>query len=954
MRVSFFRLLFAVVAIVTLPVVADAQEAVLSGTVTDATGAVLPGVTVTAAHDATGNRFVAVTDERGAYRLPVRVGVYEIVAALTGFTTVNRPGVQLLAGQTVTIALQMAPSTVQETVTVTAESPLLSVTTSSLGGNIDPRQVQELPVQGRNWMALGLLAPGSRMTSAGQNTPLPDRNEGEQREFQFSLDGQPVASELGFGGQPRYSQDSIAEFQFISNRFDATQGRSTGVQVRAITRSGTNRFSESVRGNFRNSRFNAENPVLHRVVPISNQQLAFTAGGPIIVDRMHFFGHFEYEREPRTSIWNTPYPSFNIDLEGNDSIKLGGVRLDYQLSPNVRVMGKVSEGRRWQPFGIGDTNHPAATGSNGESNREYLGQLTQVLSNRALNEVKAGYTKWIFRNANLTNWDNHWQRDIGVTTGSPRITFAAFTIGGNTFFPRFGAQEIFSVRDEFTFSYDAKGRHDLRAGGEFLRQVDTGSNCQVCMGRIDARNGATPANIEALFPDPFDADTWNLAAISPLVRTYDIGVGDYATDDVRPQIGVWLQDDWRIASRLTLNLGLRYDLSKNANGNQYAIPPFVEAGRPDDTNNVQPRAGFAYQLNDRTVVRGGTGLYFAVPLSVETFWMAQAARLVVIQYTNDGRADFASNPTNGQPLPTLEQAQQRFCHVQNVTGCLRRAVQELMGPDQYTRNLARTWQTSIGVGRQVGRTMAFEVDYVYSQGRGEKDVIDNVNLTFNPATGANYPFSDISRRAYPDFGLISLIARTGRSSYHALQTSFTKRLSDRWQASATYTLAGLWNADAPPHSGLNQVPFPTAPDLGGEWAFDASDQRQRAVFNGIWQVGRGFQASGLFYLGVGDRTATSYGGDLRGYGGGGSARLRPDGTIVPRNNFTQPARKRVDLRFQQRIPLIGRASIDAIAEVFNIFNAENVTISTQEIRADFGLPTAGENRTAQFGFRLTF
>ncbi|MGH9203553.1 MAG: TonB-dependent receptor domain-containing protein, partial [Vicinamibacterales bacterium] len=397
-------------------------------------------------------------------------------------------------------------------------------------------------------------------------------------------------------------------------------------------------------------------------------------------------------------------------------------------------------------------------------------------------------------NENLTTWSNHWQKAKGITTGSPRITFTNFTIGGNTFFPRHGAQDIFSIRDEFTFSYDARGRHDLRAGGEYLRQVDDGNNCQVCMGRIDARNGPAPANIEALFPNAFDADTWNLAAISSLVRTYDIGVGNYVTNDVRPQIGFWVQDDWRVSRNLTLNLGLRYDLSKNANGNEYAIPPFIEAGRPDDTNNVQPRAGFAYQLNDRTVIRGGSGLYFAVPLSVETFWMAQAARLRVIQYTNDGRANFAADPLNGQPVPTLEQAEQRFCHASTNTAafeawrargftgaapCLQRAVQELMGPDEYTRNLARTWQTSIGVGRQLGNTMAFEADYIYSQGRGEKDVIDNVNLTFNPATGANYPFSDISRRAYPDFGLISLIARTGRSSYHALQTSFTKRLSNR-------------------------------------------------------------------------------------------------------------------------------------------------------------------------------
>ena len=117
-----------------------------------------------------------------------------------------------------------------------------------------------------------------------------------------------------------------------------------------------------------------------------------------------------------------------------------------------------------------------------------------------------------------------------------------------------------------------------------------------------------------------------------------------------------------------------------------------------DRNNVQPRVGFAWQLDDRTVVRGGSGLYFAVPLSVETFWMAQAARLAVIQYSNNGRPDFAANPTNGQPLPTLEEAQQRFCHVNNAPGCLFRSIQELIGPEQYTTDLARTWREH-GIGR---------------------------------------------------------------------------------------------------------------------------------------------------------------------------------------------------------------------------------------------------------------
>jgi carboxypeptidase family protein/TonB-dependent receptor-like protein len=950
----FVRSLLAIGAILALPVMAYAQEAVLTGTVTDSTGAVLPGVTVTAVHEATGNRFVGITDERGIYRVSARVGGYQLTAELQGFTTAARTGVEVLVGQVANINMQMAPSSVQETVTVSAEAPLLDITTSSLGGNVDPRQVSELPIQGRNWMALAMVAPGSRVTSDTATTPLPDRNGGEQPEYQFAIDGQQVNSEQGYGGQPRYSQDSIAEFQFISNRFDATMGRSTAVQVIAITRSGTNALNGSVRGNFRDSRFNARNPVLDRVVPIDNQQVAFTLGGPILRDKFHFFSHFEYEREPRTSVWNTPYPRFNVDLAGNQTVKMGGLRMDYQLSPGMRLMGKASEGRRFEPFGAGNNTHPAATGSSADINREYLGQLTQVLSNRAVNEIKGGYTKYKFDQKNITTWSNHWQAFNGVTTGSPRITFSNFTIGGNSFYPRFGAQDSFVLRDDFTLSFSARGRHDLRAGMDYLRMVDSGDNCQACMGQIDARNGPTPANIEALFPDAFNADTWNLAAISSLTRNYRLGVGDFATHDVRPKVGAWLQDDWQISSNLTLNLGLRYDLSVNAQANNYAVPPFIEAGRPNDTNNIQPRLGAAYRLGERTVVRGGSGLYFAEPLAIDTFWMAQAVRLAVIEVTNDGRANFAADPFNGQPLPTLEQANQRFCHVRNVPGCLQRSVAELIAPEEFSTHLARTWQSSIGVARQVGSTMAFEVDYVYSKGDHEKDIIDNTNLTFNPATGGNYPFSDVSRRAFPQFGLISMSIRTGWSSYHALQTSFTKRLSNRWQGSATYTLSGLKNAEAPPMSGLQPVPFATAPDLGGEFTFDPTDQRHRAVFNGIWQVGRGFQMSGLYFVLVGERSATNYGGDVRGFGATGSARLRPDGTIVPRNNFTQPARKRFDLRAQQRIPLPGRVAIDAIAEVFNLFNSPNFTINTTESNAQFNRATSGQNRTAQLGFRLTF
>ena len=238
--------------------------------------------------------------------------------------------------------------------------------------------------------------------------------------------------------------------------------------------------------------------------------------------------------------------------------------------------------------------------------------------------------------------------------------------------------------------------------------------------------------------------------------------------------------------------------------------------------------------------------------------------------------------------------------------------------------------------------MAFEVDYVYNQGRNEKDIIDNVEPDVQP--GDRRELSVQRRqpaRRSPIGGTSRCSPAQGKSGYHGLQTSFTKRLANRWQASATYTLSALSEAESPAFTGdratnrFMPVPFATAPDMGGECTLSVADQRHRAVFNGIWEVGRGFQVSGLFYHGSGNRDASFYGGDERQTGADFSQRLRPNGTIVPRNSFIQPMENRVDLRLQQRIPLGGRAAIDLIAEMFNLFNANNFTLVTEEGASDF-------------------
>ena len=226
-------------------------------------------------------------------------------------------------------------------------------------------------------------------------------------------------------------------------------------------------------------------------------------------------------------------------------MKLGGGRLDYQLSPSIRLMGKVIvRAASSSRSASANSNHPAETGSQADVNAEYLGQLTQVLSNRAVNEIKGGFTKYFFDQVNLTTWSNHWQAATqsdshpdGVQTGSPRITFTGFTIAGNQFYPQDGVQTIWSVRDDFTFSYDARGPSRSQGGRRVPAVPRLRPQLPAVHGRHRcARTGRCRPTSRRSFRTRSNADTWNLAAISPLVRTYDVGVGDFFTDDSRPQI----------------------------------------------------------------------------------------------------------------------------------------------------------------------------------------------------------------------------------------------------------------------------------------------------------------------------------------------------------------------------------------------------------------------------------
>ncbi len=969
--------------ILLAPARANAQEATFIGTVTDATGGVMPGVVITAVHEATGNIFTATTNERGEFRLPVRVGNYRIAAELSGFATVNRSQ-QILLGQTTVVNVQMSPSGLQESVTVTGEAPLVDTTSSTVSANIDPRMTSELPLNGRSWMDLTLLAPGARRNEGGGLV------ENRQGYAQTIVDGQQMTVNYHSATdseQPGFNRDAIAEFAVIANRFDATQGRSAGMIVNAITKSGTNNFAGTLGGYFRSDRFNAADFIEKRVLPYSNQQVSGTFGGPIRRDRMHFFGSYGFEHEPQTYTYNSPYPSFNIDQEFPKKVHQVLGRVDYEFTPRTRLSVRGSAYNTIFYAGGGATAHPANGGTRKRVASQYFGSFTHVLSNRVVNEIKAGTTDYERQDQPAVRWKGGtFPYHPVLQGGSVIVVLPGYTIGAS---PINILQDTQSIRDDFTTSRDWGGRHDLKLGGEYFRFHNEFRWCLRCMGEIDARGGRVPANLEALFPVWNDASTWNLAPLAPITRWVFHASSDteHRYEVVRHVFAGWAQDDWKVGSSLTLNLGLRYDVDSNAHSEKLRFLPWLPGNLPHDTNNFAPRLGINYSLNDRTVLRGGYGLFFAFSPNDGVQQTIGYLHRFENQIFNDGRPDFvpnwfgpgASGPGEwGGPKPSFEASLQRACDINFQPGCVYRSLtQEINYPGRRT---SYSHQASAGIQRQIGAVMSFEANYVYAGGRLEEGAT-NANLSYNPATGANYPFSDVSRRPFPQWGQVNFELLEGWSNYHAGDFTLTKRFSDRWQASGTYTLA--YFRDAKPvrdqwYLGNNGVVarrpigFALAPDLGGEYGFagseggggfaQAGDQRHRATANGIWNIGAGVQLSGIYFFGSGERRFVNTGVDRRDEGGTNNSelRLRADGTIVPRNSLVGKPIHKVDMRIQKRLPLAGRAAVDGILEVFNVFNHANYgSYTTNESNANFGRPSFNSNvqyfpRMLQLGFRATF
>ena len=980
----FLRTLL-VVLLFSLPS-AFAQQTGLSGVVTDSQGGGIPGAKLTI-KEVGGATFNATTNTQGSYVMPSLVAAeYTITASAPGFGSVQRK-ILLLVGQLAQVDISLPVATASSTVQVEAQDLLAIDTTSSVvSGNVTPKEVEDVPINGRNYVQLSALVPGIKSNSFG-NTPAAsgqstNAGDAETGKFQITMDGLQVSQDSvgSFFGQPHFSQDAISQFQIITNRFDATSGRSAGIYVNVQTKTGSNTMHGGAFGYFRNSYFNAADPIAKSVLSFSDQQYGATLGGAIKKDKLWYFGSYEGEHNPNTATMN-PYVTttagalFTHPVVVLNNEYLG--RLDYQRNDRNRFLLRGDSYTSSTSF-VAQGNDPSQAYSSTVATSGYVAEWTHNFNDHVINDIHAGFHYFQFQNLPYYN------------VNSIVLSLPASTIGEPYNQPETFNQYTQQYRDDLFW---IKGKHNIRLGAEYLHTLHGGQFPQYLRGGVTACSQpagvtASVALYNSFFPKgTLDPTSWNYAAINAYCgggETFTQAFGQYDISIGRNIIGVWGQDDWKILPRLTLNLGVRYDNDLGAYNTSYVPTTGLLTPNTNPNLNVAPRLGFAFDPkgDGKSSIRGGAGLYFA----------DQVANAIIDEqlYSSTSRALQATtsgNAANPLTLPTPFAGQNPLS---NPTGYIS-------APQPVMRG-AKTpyaFQASFGLARQLPFKTTMTADLVHMRVYDDYIAL-NGNLLQNPAnpqqnlsptaaiSAANYAtrvcgnggitldtvanlatgaplngnpngapakqvcsniFSGLVRdfTTYPGAGAISDALQVGLK--HPTVHGFTAAVAYTWGRTKNSTNGAFSFPNKPFKPGIQQ-----------EWANGTDDQRHTLTVNGQYQWKYGLSLSSLYHFGSGLAFATGSGSSVNGYTVGtrtfaaGATPVAPgfNGTcptatcpvvyaplskisygagygyyVIQRDGFRGTPYNRVDSRLQETFKIKERYSAIVAVEAFNLLNHSN-------------------------------
>ena len=908
-----------------------AQESIpfgsIGGRVTDASGGAIEGAKISARQLETNIAATLLTDREGRFRFPyLRVGRYEVRVQQAGFAEAVQ-SVTLSLGSAYELPIVLQVASAESTITVNAGAELLETARTQVAGTISETEVRALPLNGRSFLDLALLMPGVSPTNTASNqlfaetsaVPGQGVSVGSQRNFSnnFIVDGLSANDDAAGLSGIFFGLDVVGQLQVVTSGGQAELGRALGGYINMVTKSGTNSVHGDLYGYFRNQRFNAANPLSNTRLPLTQAQYGASLGGPIVHDRTFYFANFE-QRELNQSGLITISPA-NVDAINARLSAIGyqGERIATGLYSNPvhnsNFLGKVDHqlssadqfSLRYSLYdvhssasrGAGALNAVSASAGLDDTDQTVAMSNVATLSPRTVNETRGQFTR-----SSLAALPTD---PVGPAVSISGV--AAFgTLSGS---PTGRINNLYELADNLSHH---KGAHALRAGIDFLY-----NDTAIAFPR-SIRGSYTFSSLAN-----FLAGTYNNAGFT---QTF----GNSSVAQTNPNVGFYVQDEWKASSRLTLNVGLRYDLQ------------FLQT-IATDTNNVVPRAGFAWSplASRRMVVRGSFGLFYdRVPLRALANALLSSNNTTAITGTTQLSASLSPTQT-GAPV---------FPNILPSTGLPAGVLANFTTMNPHMQN-AYSEQGGLEVEQQIGSHGTLSAGYEHL--RGVHLIVSiNQNGPTCVASGNN-----------------SQYLAGADSRYDGLHVSFIER-PVKW---GSYRVSYTWSKAL---DNVGEFFFSSPIDLFNiwqDWGRSDDDQRHRVVVEGAvhtstaaarttWQrLSRGFELSGLLqYYSALPLNITSGVTTVQGTAG----RPLVNGAFIGRNSGTGNDYFGLSGRLTRSFRVSEKVRVEALAEAFNALNHRNNLTRNgvfgagaypSSPSASFGQVTAvNDPRSMQLALRVRF
>ncbi len=910
---------------------AAAQETInnasVGGLVTDPSGAAVASAQVTARQPATNISSKTETDSKGRYRFPyLSVGKWELTVHKEGFHEIVRP-VTLTLGSAFDVPFALMIGSAETRMTVFAETELLEEARSQIAGTVSQEEIRSLPLNGRNFLDLALLIPGVSPTNTASNqlfaetsaVPGQGISVGSQRNFSnnFIVDGLSANDDAAGLSGIFYGLDVVNEFQVVTSGGHAELGRALGGYINMVTKSGTNKLHGDLYGYFRNQRFNAANPLSNTRLPSTQTQYGASLGGPLKQDRTFYFANFE-RRELNQSGLITILPASVSAINARlTTVGYQGTQITTGLYPNpvhnTNFLAKIDHqfsdrdqfSARYSLYDVNSRNSrgtgalSAASASAGLADTDQTVALGNIftISPRLVNETRAQYTRGSL-NAAPTD-----QRGPAVSISG----IAGFgTLSGS---PSGRFNNLYEIVD--SLSYRA-GVHALKGGVDLLYNGD-----RIFFPR-SFRGAYTFSSLAN-----FLAGTYNNSG-------YTQTFGNNTIPQKNNNLGFYLQDEWKVTSRLTMNVGLRYDLEYLKSINT-------------DKNNFSPRLGFSWTplASRRTIVRGSFGLFYdRVPLRALANALLSSGNTTTL--TGTSQVNVSLSPTQaGAPV---------FPNILLANAVLPAGV--LVNFTTMDTNIQNAYseQGSLEVEQQLGGHSTVTAAFEHLRGL-HLIISQNQNAPTCVAAGTNN-----ACRPNTAYGNNSQYRSQADSNYNALHLSFQQR-PVKW---GNYRVSYTWSRAM---DNVGEFFFSSPIDLTNIWkdyGRSDDDQRHRIVVDGTARA-YGLELGGMMqYYSALPLNITSGLTTIAGTAG----RPLVNGDFVGRNVGTGNDFFTVSTRLSRTFRLTEHIKVQALAEAFNLLNHRNNLTRNGVFgagaypaapSATFGQVTAvGDPRSLQLALRFMF